>query len=506
MVLWAVLGCADVGDGSARAKNQKDHSASEDSASEDSASDARDIDVLIVGAGVAGLAAAIEAADGGASIMLLEREEQAGGAALLAGGLMMFSGTPEQAAMGIVDSPEQLLSEWASFTGGNPDDAWVQYFVAHNVDLVHDWLAAKGGVWSGITADPSSGTTQRVHQFDTHGEGLAALLLDEVPSSNIRTHAEAVDLIQDADGEIIGVTWTDLDDGSAHSTTAGAVILATGGFMHNLSRIQGVRPDLTDYDVRPSAFSGSDGNGLTLLERYGAATRNLAALGLYAHAAPHPTDPEGEVEVPFMQGVPWVNAESSRFVDEFTTTSLITGSVRASQPEGAAWMIASGGTVGEGHFTDAEDAGTVFTMKDMLDAHVGALAEDLPSLATMIGVGPDELSQVVTDWNEVAAGRAADAFRSPDHPCAAMERGPWIALPVAISAAKNFGGIDVDLSGRVLGTDGNVLPGVYAAGELTGMAGGSLVGEYGFTGSLSAVVLSGRVAGAAAAEAALSEE
>ena len=76
---------------------------------------------------------------------------------------------------------------------------------------------------------------------------------------------------------------------------------------------------------------------------------------------------------------------------------------------------------------------------------------------------------------------------------------PFYAVPVAITAAKGFGGVDVDLSGRVLDTDGAVIPGLYAAGELTGMAGGSLVGDYGFTGSLSAVVLGGRVAGAAAA-------
>ena len=74
------------------------------------------------------------------------------------------------------------------------------------------------------------------------------------------------------------------------------------------------------------------------------------------------------------------------------------------------------------------------------------------------------------------------------------------------SVAKAFGGIEVDTSGRVVDSAGEPIPGLYAAGELTGMAGGSLVGSTGFTGSLSAVLLSGRVAGAAAASEALALE
>jgi predicted oxidoreductase len=78
-----------------------------------------------------------------------------------------------------------------------------------------------------------------------------------------------------------------------------------------------------------------------------------------------------------------------------------------------------------------------------------------------------------------------------------------VALPIAVSVAKGFGGVDVDLDGRVLDTDLAPIPGLYACGELTGMAGGTLVGDAGFTGSLTAVVLGGRVAGRAAANEAL---
>jgi predicted oxidoreductase len=80
---------------------------------------------------------------------------------------------------------------------------------------------------------------------------------------------------------------------------------------------------------------------------------------------------------------------------------------------------------------------------------------------------------------------------------------PFVAMPVGVTVAKGFGGVDVDLDGAVLDGDGARIAGLYAAGELTGMAGGTLVGERGFTGSLTAVLLGGRTAGAAAAREAL---
>ncbi|MFN7146775.1 MAG: FAD-dependent oxidoreductase, partial [Myxococcota bacterium] len=120
------------------------------------------VDVLVIGAGPAGLAAALEAWRSGASVAVLERETDFGGSANWAGALMLFSGTAEQAALGVSDSPEQLLAEWPSFTGGDAGDPWVQAFAHRNVPDVYDWLKTLGVTFTGPGQDSSSGETRRV--------------------------------------------------------------------------------------------------------------------------------------------------------------------------------------------------------------------------------------------------------------------------------------------------------------------------------------------------------
>ena len=116
-------------------------------------------------------------------------------------------------------------------------------------------------------------------------------------------------------------------------------------------------------------------------------------------------------------------------------------------------------------------------LDDLIAAGHAARADTLEEVADALGIDAAGLSQTVADTDLQAA--------------------PYTALRIAPALSKAFGGISVDLDGAVM-ADGVPLPGVYAAGELTGMAGGSLVGNLGFTGSLSAVLLSGRVAGRSA--------
>ena len=132
-----------------------------------------DYDVIVIGSGPAGLAATFEAVSGGARVLTLERSDHYGGNDQGGGSLMMFSGTPEEEAAGVVDSPEQLLSEWPSFTGGDPDDPWVQYFAYNNVVRVHDWLADLGLDWLAPVADSSGGTTARLHELDRDGMSIS---------------------------------------------------------------------------------------------------------------------------------------------------------------------------------------------------------------------------------------------------------------------------------------------------------------------------------------------
>lgn len=464
---------------------------------------AADVDVLIVGAGVAGLSAAIEAREAGATVLVLEREATGGGSARWAGGLMLFSGTSQQAELGVTDSAEQLLAEWPDFTGGDVDDPWVRFFAENNVALVYDWLAEMGVAWTAPQADPSAGTTLRIHPLAAGGAALAETLLDQLPTDLLRYETQADELLLDDAGRVVGVAWSDLATGETGVTTADAVIVATGGFMRDLDRVRQARPDLADRELSWGSWPGADGNGIDLVEAAGGTTENLQAVGLYAHGAPGIVD-DFELRVDPIRALPWVNGVGERFCDESAVNDFRVGDLRAAQPGGDAWMIFDETTAALMSPSVNIPGGERYTLDDLADAGLLTSAEDLEGLAGSLGVDTDTFTSELAAFNAYAFGETeTDTYRSDPGLVYPLHQSPYYALPVAITVAKGFGGVDVDLQGRVLDDGGDPVPGVYAAGELTGMAGGTLVGEYGFTGSLTAVTLGGRVAGQYAAAEAL---
>ena len=451
-------------------------------------------DVVIIGAGPAGLAAAIEAAAAGATVLVLEREAQAGGAANDAGGLMLFSGTTEQVDMGVVDSPGLLTADWPSITGGDPTDPWFQYFANQNVPRVHDWLVGMGMEFSGPSADSPAGSADRIHVCNTGGKGLIALLLDAVPAGVV-VYGATAEALEVHEGRVSGVRWKDGE--STHFAAADTVIVATGGFLHDLERVAALFPELPEDDLAYGSFAGADGAGLDMLTGLGAATQNLQAVGFYAHGTLSPEGGHEELVAGPIGLYPWLNAVGSRFVDESAFHGFQVGRQRALVPGVDAWFVGDRAMERERFFSPA-DPTLVYDLEALLVAGIVTEASSLTDLALELALDPATVETSVEAWN--AGGNALNPARDPDAlPARPVADPPYYAVPVAISVAKAFGGVDVDLDGRVLDTAGDVIPGVYAAGEVSGMLGGSIVGDYGFTGSLSAVLLGGRVAGERAA-------
>ncbi len=455
--------------------------------------------VIIVGAGVAGLTAAVEARAQGADVVVLERETDTIGGAANGASLMLFSGSSEQEAAGVVDSPDQLMAEWPSFTGGNPSDPWVRYFADHNVPDSHDWLAGLGVGWSSPFPDPSAGTTPRIHGIAGGGMELIAQLYAQLPNGVVHMGIEATHIAQDDAGRVIGVDWQDVTSGETGRLTGRALVVATGGFGWDLDRVRQYRPDLQDVVLTRASFEGADGNGLDMLVGLGAATQNLAAVGLYAHSSRCPDEATMEMDVPFLWSVPWVNATGQRFTDEGVMNDFHTAQ-RIVDGGGQAWMVFDPQIATEA-FDCAPDSAEErwFSADDAVAAGLAAEGDDLASLGANLGVDPAALTAEVKAYNEAVYQDGGDAWRATMKGARSVDMPPFYAMPVAVSVAKIFGGVDVDLDGQVLDTAGHPMPGLYAAGELTGMAGGSLVGDSGFTGSLTAVVLGARLAGEHAA-------
>jgi len=279
---------------------------------------------------------------------------------------------------------------------------------------------------------------------------------------------------------------------------ARAVVVATGGFLHDLERVRAVRPDLPEAQLLYASWAGSDGNGLDLVDPLGAATVNLEAIGLYAHGVARAgTDHEELVALGFDR-VPWINRAGERFMDEAARNSFRAGATRAEQEGGEVWAILDDTRLDAARFAIPGGEETL-AAADVLADGTGTQARDLGALAAALGVPDGALSTTIDAYNAFVRGAGADPWRTARVDADPVEHGPYTAFPVGVSIAKGFGGVDVDTAGRVLREDGSRVPGLYACGELTGMAGGTLVGDYGFTGSLTAVVLGGRVAGESAA-------
>ena len=410
------------------------------------------VDVVVVGGGPAGLAAAWDVRDAGGSVLVVEQKLALGGSLRYGVTQLLFSGTDTEADFGVEDSPEQLLAEWEGFTGGDPTDPWVVAFAERNVEDVFEWLGDRGVTFGhSLASDESAGPTLRLHRLTVSGTEFAGALAAGLSDDEVMLSTAARALVRGADGRYVGVVVSD-DKGEVLGwISARAVVVATGGFLRNLDLVAWAEPTLDTSMVSFASGSHADGNGHLMLEAAGAVWQNPGAVGYYAHGVPDPEFAGEEISFSPIKKTIYVNQSGARFTNEVQYNSFFTG----------------------------------------LD---------------VVGQDADTLETEVEEYNGRAGDGSTDPWRGTPVDTPALETAPFYALRVLPSLAKAFGGIDVDLNGRVMNAEGAPIPGLYAAGELTGMAGGSLVGDTGFTGSLSAVILSGRVAGAAAVAEALAAE
>jgi succinate dehydrogenase/fumarate reductase flavoprotein subunit len=467
--------------------------------------------VLIVGAGVAGLAAAVEARADGADVLVIERKSIMGGVAPLTGGLLLFAGTPEQAAADVVDSPEELFDEWPDITGGDTTDPWVQNFISENVTAVHDWLQGLGAVvFLNLAADAASGLVPRVHQPTSGGGMLPAILQNALPSKYVLLSHEATGLVRDDDGNVIGVRYKDRSVMPPRSgwIYATRTIMATGGFLRDVERVRELRPDLEEVPLWFGCGPEADGNGQDMLESIGAGWDNGSAIGLYLHGVPDPRPGQEGEELNIStwrrnEGI-WIGPDGHRFTRENRENSFTAAEAAVAFAGGVVWFVLDqegwdGVSLIDPMVVTPEEAKPV-DRDELIDAGWAYQGETLEDLAAAIDVPASTLEEEVVGFNAWANGKAPDAWHlATDIVAPPIDAAPFFAVRLVVSLAKGFGGIEVDTQGHVLDGEGQRIPGVLAAGELTGMAGGSLVGNLGFTGSFSAIVYGARVAGATAA-------
>lgn len=465
----------------------------------------RDVDVLVIGSGVAGLSAALEASQRGHSVLVFEAADQIGGASVMAGAACCLVGTPEQEAAGIVDSVELALWDWSNLGGPTADLVWAEKYLRASKTEVRDWTASLGIEW-GAPADSEGNSVFRWHLPKTFGVGIVTAILERCRALGVevRTGSPVTRLVTDGDS-VVGAETTD------GRIDARAVVVATGGFCNSAELLAKFAPHLFGY---PRFLRGSSptsvGGGTAMLEQVGARFTAMNNIWIYPNGTPDPSDPSGERGIG-LRGIVtelWFNLDSERFFNEAHRGGHSGTRALRAQPGMTAWCVFDGAEVPTALLIDNEYYATPSgpipeRMTEFWETSDYAVrADTIAELAERTGLDGGKLDTAIGTFNDAIAqgldadpvtGRALAGLRP-------IGREGYAAIRFFPLAQKNFGGVQTDLECRVLREDGTVIPGLFAAGEAAGMAGGSINGHSGLEGTMFGPSLySGRIAGIAAA-------
>lgn len=443
-------------------------------------------DVAIVGAGCAGLVAAMSAVEAGAEVLVLERDALPRGSTALSSGLIPAAGTALQRKAGVEDSPALLAADIRKKARDQVDEVLVRA-VAGAVGPAIDWLAERHGVpfalvegfqYPGLSAVRMHGTPART------GEELMNHLHRAATASGVEVLTEALVEQLYVEGEQVRGLRIRRPDGSGEDVGCRALVLACCGFGGNRDMVRRYIPIIADAPFM--GHVGNEGHGILWGEALGAELRDMGAF-----------QGHGSVAIPQNIGVSWaimmsggiqVNARGERFANEHRGYSEQAVDV-LEQPGGYAFDVFDRRchdiTMEMGHYRDAVAAGAV---------RVGTSAAEL---ASQLGIPADGLARTLESVSRFAAGErdplGRDFTRQP------VLQAPYYAVKVTGGLYHTQGGLAVDGEGRVRRRTGGTLPNLLAAGgAAAGVSGPADWGYLAGNGLLTAVAL-GRLAGAAAA-------
>lgn len=439
---------------------------------------ATNYDVVIIGSGGTGLTSALQAYELGLHPVILEKMAKIGGNTTRASSGMNAAETSVQLDHHIVDSMEEFYNE--TFEGGgrqnNPD--LLGYFTQHGA-LAIDWLAKHGIVLDDLTITGGMRImrTHRPSSMAPIGGFLVTELLKQIAQNQIPLFTEVtVQEIRRRGSRVTGVQA--LAGGQVVEIGAQAVVLATGGFGANPDLLTKYRPDLAGYQTTNQP--GATGDGIKLAEKAGAQLVDMDQVQV------HPTVQQDTDHAYLIgeavrgEGAILINLAAQRFVNELDTRKNVTAAIDQ-----------LGGT---GAFLIFDRAIRQRVKAIEFYDHIGLVvtAGTIGQLAEHINVDADQLAKTVELWNGAVANQTDSDFNRTIGMQRSISDGPFYAIHIAPAVHYTMGGVAINHRTQVLDQGGQVIPGLFAAGEVAGgLHGNNRIGGN----SIAETVVFGRQAG-----------
>ena len=488
-----------------------------------------DADVVVIGAGGAGMTAAMTAADAGQKVVILESQAMVGGNSARATGGMNAAKTVYQdenefdqaagvektlatAAEKYADNEtitalaKTVSEQWAAYqanpTGyfdsvdlmeldtmvggkGINDPELVETLCEGTADAI-DWLDENGITLHNVSSFGGA-SVKRIHRPVNEEGKVVSVGAYMIPLLQENCEKRGIDIVlnttvdtilTDANGAAVGVSGTD-KDGNTVVVNAKSVILATGGFGANLDMVTQYKPELAGFMTTNAA--GAQGQGIEMATAIGAGTVDMDQIQI------HPTV-EANTAALITEGLRGdgailVNANGERFIDEVGTRDVVSAAEIA-QPGSYSWLIV------DQAMADASSVIQGYIKKGY--TKTGATYEEL---AKELDVDPTTFANTMETWNSYVEAKndpdfGRTSFANP------LNNGPYYAIKVTAGVHHTMGGVTINSATEVLKEDGTVIPGLFAAGEVTGgvhganRLGGTAVADF---------VVFGRIAGESAA-------
>lgn len=467
-------------------------------------------DLIIVGAGGAGLSAAVTAKDLGVkNVLVLEKMPVIGGNTLRCASAFNAADPDRQKALPMTETLKEAVvkaisekpvseehaklmadvkakyeaylksgsktlfdcPEWHALQTYNGGDKvgqipLIRQYSNNVLDTLH-WMQSKGSPVMDRVSQGAGALWQRTHQLDAPaGLGLIDPLYQSAVKQgvNFKLGMRVQDLILNDKGRVIGVTATDKVGNKYEFTSKDGVILATGGYSQNKEMRRKSAPHLTPEMVSTNQ-PGATGDGIVIATRHGADTTGMNYVQVYPLATPGTGALQGRArKMSGLDDVIDVNKNGERFVKEDARRDEFVAAIKK-QPGGVVYDINDSSIVKPLNSFN-EDVETLVSIGRIYRA------DSLADLAKQLGMPADKLEATVAEFNKMVEAKNDPKFGRKlfDRP---IVKPPFYATPRAPSIHHTMGGLQISTNAQVLDKNGKPIPGLYAAGEVTGGIHGS---------------------------------